>query len=327
MKANISSTVSNKSYVGRESKTCSQETIFKSLEHKIKVPGLYEAIAEPFVRGIESTNYCGCHCKACTYDQMRRKKGKMSEELFKLAVENVLKYTSERIITLHHFGDPLLHPKLPEFINYAGSQGLKTKISTVGVALTPKLIDELVESDLTVIKFSFWGTNEREFEYFQNASYRRTMENIHRFIEKKSKIKVIIELLTDGSHKMSELEYYNQWKDMIQMKPAGNWIGDDNQVIKFTKVKRKTTTVPCGKFWGSELKVLWNGDVVPCCMDYDGKAVVGNIQEETIMSIWGGAKMNELRKLHAEGRRGEVELCKFCSCPSWQRPSRADLLC
>ncbi|MEI6127609.1 MAG: SPASM domain-containing protein [Pseudomonadota bacterium] len=284
------------------------------------------SIEQPFIRGIETTNYCGCHCRTCPFDQMTRPKGRIDEETFKLAIDNVLAYSSEDIITLHHFGDPLLHPDLVQFINYAGAKGLKTKISTVGVALTEKLIDALTESALTVLKFSFWGVNEQEFQEYQKASYQRTIKNINRFLEKNQKVRVVIELLSDGTHDMTRMEYYNQWKNFLQVKRVSNWTGDDLKVIQSTGDTRVLTNAPCGKCWTSELKILWNGDVVPCCADYDGKAVIGNIRQQNIMDIWHGEKMNTLRQMHAEGRRAAVELCRFCGQVPHGKPDRNELL-
>lgn len=292
------------------------------LKEEIKEP----VIATPFIRGIETTNYCGCHCKTCPYDQMTRPKGYIDDETFKMAIENVLNYTTERIITLHHFGDPLLHPKLPELINYAGSKGLQTKISTIGVALTPKLIDELVNSKLTVIKFSFWGIDKNDFEDYQKASYRRTMDNINKFIEKNKTIKIVIELLSNGKHDITQLQYYEQWKDLLQVKRVGNWIGDDDKVNNYTQCKPVSITKPCERFWKSDLKILCNGDVVPCCADYNGNAVIGNIKEDNIETIWRSEKMNTLRELHLKGRRNEIELCKLCGGSAWTRPSKEELL-
>ncbi|KXB03845.1 hypothetical protein AKJ45_00290 [candidate division MSBL1 archaeon SCGC-AAA261F19] len=64
-------------------------------------------------------------------------------------------------------------------------------------------------------------------------------------------------------------------------------------------------------FWG-DLKVLWNGDVTPCCRDYDAKCVLGNIQNKNLLDMWRGEQMNCLRYLHLQGRQDEIDLCRDC---------------
>ena len=44
------------------------------------------------------------------------------------------------------------------------------------------------------------------------------------------------------------------------------------------------------------MSIAWDGDVVPCCFDYDKKIVLGNIENETLSEIWNGTKMHDLRR-------------------------------
>ena len=286
--------------------------MLKQLRKRIR-ERIVEGIKKPRVPGIELTSHCRWYCKICPYGQMTRKKGNMNEYTFKLTVENILKYSMTRIISLHHFGDPLLCPELVKLINYAESKGLATRISTIGNALSPKLIDRLVNSRLSTIKFSFFGSNRKDFEDCQKASFDKTMENIDSFITKNQNTKVVIEVLTDSSLDITELPHFKKWENMVTTKKISNWTGDDEGVIAYSKVERKITHSSCSKVWVGDLKILWNGDVVPCCMDYDGKAVIGNITEQSLKQIWHGTKMNEIRKLHKEGRMKEIPLCKYCS--------------
>lgn len=46
----------------------------------------------------------------------------------------------------------------------------------------------------------------------------------------------------------------------------------------------------CNFLWFG-FSIMYNGDVVVCCYDYDGKYVVGNVFENFFMEIWNGFKM------------------------------------
>ena len=56
-----------------------------------------------------------------------------------------------------------------------------------------------------------------------------------------------------------------------------------------------------------------NGDVYPCCQSYmlDGKPL-GNIARQPLVEIWNAPAMQEMRRLHATGRGGEVDICSRC---------------
>ena len=59
--------------------------------------------------------------------------------------------------------------------------------------------------------------------------------------------------------------------------------------------------------------VKHNGDVYPCCQSYmlDG-APVGNLRRQTLAEIFNGPVMQQMRRLHAEGRSGEIGICARC---------------
>lgn len=44
-----------------------------------------------------------------------------------------------------------------------------------------------------------------------------------------------------------------------------------------------------------DLVILWNGDVTLCCMDYDGRLVVGNVRDRSLESVLTDGNSNNLR--------------------------------
>jgi len=67
--------------------------------------------------------------------------------------------------------------------------------------------------------------------------------------------------------------------------------------------------------------VKQNGDVYPCCQSYmlDG-AAVGKIGEQPLTEIWNSAAVQEMRRLHAAGRAGEIDVCSRC-CTTIPHPA------
>jgi hypothetical protein len=60
--------------------------------------------------------------------------------------------------------------------------------------------------------------------------------------------------------------------------------------------------------------VKHDGRVFPCCQSYhlDGEPI-GDLRDESLDEIFNSAKMRGLRRLHAEGRAGEIDMCARCS--------------
>jgi len=57
---------------------------------------------------------------------------------------------------------------------------------------------------------------------------------------------------------------------------------------------------------------LWNGDVVLCCYDYDGFNVVGNVNGHSMVDIWNGKRVEQLRELFIERATRGLKLCSTC---------------
>jgi hypothetical protein len=49
-------------------------------------------------------------------------------------------------------------------------------------------------------------------------------------------------------------------------------------------------------------------------------AALGNIQEKPLFELWNAAPMQEMRRLHAAGRGGEVDICSRC-CTTIPHPA------
>ena len=56
----------------------------------------------------------------------------------------------------------------------------------------------------------------------------------------------------------------------------------------------------------------WKGDILLCCQDFYEKHKLGNINDQSLMSILTGEKIKKYRSILFEGNRQKVDLCKNC---------------
>jgi len=53
--------------------------------------------------------------------------------------------------------------------------------------------------------------------------------------------------------------------------------------------------LPCYYPWHS-MTITWKGEVVPCCRGHNGAAVLGDLTNQTLQSVWNGPAMQDLRR-------------------------------
>lgn len=77
-------------------------------------------------------------------------------------------------------------------------------------------------------------------------------------------------------------------------------------------IKRPNALKSCRYLKRSVVYVLVNGDVVPCCYDFDGSLVMGNALEENISDIWNGKAFAAFRQAHRHHNLDAYPTCAGC---------------
>jgi len=302
-----------------------KKIINKALAYGSYSLGQEVSLAKPIIYQIEPTNACMMDCIMCPRKNMTRKIGFMDFDLFKDII-NQAKWTDH--LWLHHFGDPLLHPKIVEMVDYVS----RKKIS-VGISVNPKLLTEemsygLINAGLNTIIISLDATNDEEYKKIRgkNANYNEAIENIETFLKIKrilnSQVFVEIQMVKMKTNKEHISFFKNKWKkkgvNKVAIKQFITFDGSSKEVIAqgdnetmSERFKNKERKERCSWSWVG-LVVLWDGRVVPCCYDYDGKYIVGDLNIESLVEIWNNNQMRLIRKQTNEGKLSNNPLCKFC---------------
>jgi radical SAM protein with 4Fe4S-binding SPASM domain len=280
----------------------------------------------PVEIAIEITNHCNADCIMCPRQKMTRKKGFMDFNLFKKIVDEAKEYTE--FVFLHLAGEPLLHPKLMQMIDYCDQIGLKTGLSTNAIILDKIKSEQLLDSSLDLLVLSFDGVNKETYEKIRKkANFESTYKNIEQFLQLKAKTKrapyTMIQLIYQKENFAEAREFYFKWKksavDVVRVKPYLNYPGLDEYLGKKPKRNPNDKTTPCVLLW-RQLAIYWDGTVVACCMDFLSQAVLGNAAETSIAETWNNEKMQRLRDIHASGQAGDLSFCRECTMPQVSFP-------
>jgi radical SAM protein with 4Fe4S-binding SPASM domain len=271
---------------------------------------------KPLYFSFESNNFCNARCIMCPYPQMKRKKTKLEFNLFKKGVNEALKYFKPKQFALSGFGEPLLNDDIIDRIKYIKERSkVPIKFFTNASLLNENVARDLVKVGLDEINISINSSSERNYERIMGLNYKNTVEKIKNLlnekkIQKSKKPIINISMMKIDENKEEIKEFLMKWTNLVDsvvVREPENWSG-----LKKTKFRSYfKIAYPC-IYPFNTIDVLSNGDVVPCCRDFEGREVFGNIKNNTLLKIWNSKKYKEFRRKHIECKFKELKICRYC---------------
>ncbi len=263
---------------------------------------------------IEPTNTCNLRCTFCFVTEgMTREGGFMEFDLFKKIIDDS---PDLEHLCMHNWGEPLLHKDIFRMIEYAKNKGVNYVVmNTNGTLLTNKMIDQIVDSKLDIIRFSIDGSAET-FKRVRGVELQNIEQNINKLKKVKEKrrpkLKMGVVFTVEEDTEGDAEDYITHWEkivDHVRLQPK-----------LITSPRTEVCPEPFGKDYG-KLVVLWDGRVIPCCVDYNANLTIGNIQNSTIEDLWNGEAIERLRDQHLRGEFPET--CANCNeCDSAKADKR-----
>ncbi len=279
---------------------------------------------------------CNLKCIMCPTGQGNvEKQGCISLDLYRKIIDEAAAFAID--VNLFGRGEACLHPKLAELVKYAVNKGLNTRLETNATILTSKKSEEVIRAGLDFMSFSFDGYTKETYECIRRgANFERTLDNITQFLKIKRRLRarkpfVSIQFIETpaflkGSSWENESEFKNRFKNLpldtyryvTPHRYAGE-IAEDVTGTKYGYMKKnahntifaKLQYIPCPYPWFS-MHILWDGTVTPCCMDFHAGYSLGNINDSTLLEIWNGKAMQQLRRKLSSGVIKEIPLCSRC---------------
>ncbi len=140
----------------------------------------------PLCVDIETAAVCDLACPFCYRQFIVTPDKLIAEDLYYRLVDQCAELGVSSL-KLNWRGEPLLHPKLPQFIDYAKRAGiLETIINTDAVTLTEEKSRALIDAGLDFIIYSFDGGTKETYEKmrvgrFAENHFEDVYQNIRRF--------------------------------------------------------------------------------------------------------------------------------------------------
>lgn len=277
---------------------------------------------------LETVNYCNLKCPACPWHTtMSRKKKILTPSEYSIIFSKVKNIAGT--ICFYMMGEPLLNPYLFQYIRTAHKVGIHTLFSSNGM-LIDKYIDELFESGLDYIQIALDGFDKETHETYRvGSSFEHVKSNLFLLVAEKEKrfsdieigIQTIVSCVNEGQlETLAEFSRelglsfnakkmtYGKTEDIIRVNKSKFEPQDLRYRRDASDIRYYSQLEKCPQL-NENLVILCNGDVVPCCYDYDGSIVFGNLLRDSVEEVLEGVERN--RFLHSR-KYGKAELCQRC---------------
>jgi organic radical activating enzyme len=267
---------------------------------------------------IEPVSTCNIRCIMCfQIDKSFTRKpfmGTMSMDFFKKIIDDCYA-NGTKAITLASRGEPTLHPKLPEMLDYVSNKFLEVKLNTNATRLNEKLIRKILETNVNELVYSVDESDEKKYEKIRvGGKFKEVVNNIKNFKKirdsefPKSKTTTRISgvLVNEDQDAKVITDFWTQYVDhVVFVKEQNRWDTYNNPPDGVLS--------PCTYLW-ERMYVWFDGVTNPCDVDYKSQLTMGKLdyKKNNIRKIWTSEFFQTLRKKHLDNKRQTIKPCDRC---------------
>ena len=277
---------------------------------------------------IEITNRCNLKCSFCP--QGSRIPKIMSVEEFRYILNEIKPYSS--YIYLHVKGEPLSHPQLSGFLDVAEEKEIKVNITTNGT-LIDRVEDKILEKkSFRQINFSLHSFDGNIDKIDENDYIKNILDFTKKSLEiGNTYISLRLWNFHKGNKNEKQMEGNREVLEKIEKYFNLDYSIEDRLVpgkgLKLAKKLYLNTDLEFewpslentyyeenGFCYGlrTQIGILVDGTVIPCCLDGEGVVDLGNIFQKSFKKIVEGNRAMAIYDGFSNNKAVE-ELCKRCS--------------
>src|SRR3954447_5878461 len=155
----------------------------KPVRRLLLATGRDRAPGMPEIVQIESTNICNAKCVFCPRDDMHRKQGIMTVDLFRKIVDECAELGITHV-RMHNYGEAFIDRRLVEKVKYAKDKGIKeVGMISNGSLITEKVARGMIEAGLDAINISVDASGKDVFESTRiGLKYDKVIANVERLV-------------------------------------------------------------------------------------------------------------------------------------------------
>ena len=263
---------------------------------------------------LEISNVCNLKCAFCP--GTRREKRFMTEEEFSALLPKLRPYSD--YLYFHLMGEPLLHPLLPRFLEWAGEADFKVILTTNGTFLQKRRDILLNAPGLHKVNISLHAFEANDLD----VPFEQYLSDCFAFGKAaEGKVLTVYRLWNNGGADVLNETILDAMVEAFPkpwaVERRGTRIGNRVYLEYGDKFDWPDLSAPDGGeacfCYGlrDQIGVLCDGTVVPCCLDHEGDIALGNVFREDLDSILTKPTAQVIYDGFSD-KKAVMELCRRC---------------
>jgi uncharacterized Fe-S cluster-containing radical SAM superfamily protein len=235
---------------------------------------------------IEINRHCNYRCVYCPVAKSPKPKGFMSDETYRLVLNRIIEYGAV-MITLNHYSEPTLDPKLATRIADAVALGLSVNINTNGSMLNDAIIKRFASFGGVRCKVNIPSVDEAEYRFLTGSNQFdrviRNLKTLHKY-----RMPTTLSINSPRDARADNVAAINDmFGDMFG--ESVRWSSDDRAGWLDTEAFG-AKYVHTGRLNGcavvrGQLNISHRGTLFLCCQDFDQAYVFGDLHTHSIEQI------------------------------------------
>jgi len=286
----------------------------------------------PKIIQLQTQSGCNARCSFCPNGKTLNKltHGRMDVALFERLADECAAHRPQRI-SPYLMNEPLLDPEIDQRIAYLVRRRkppTTIHIATNGSRLDRDMAERLIDAGLDSIAISFQGFSKEVFEETMiGLSFEETFENVTNFLrlaqQRRSPMRrrvTMVATKVSGNDIDAAARHWRGLGANFKVLPLYN---RSHAAVEANELnaKRWRPFSWCTRLM-TQAYVLFNGDLVLCCVDWERTAIMGSVREHSIEDVWNGEAYRTMRRRFLAG---DVEgtLCATCKTTGRSKKERA----
>jgi len=324
--------------------------IKESLKYIKKIYGFKKTISAhksgvetlPLHLEVQTNSLCHGTCLFCPYITTSKSlpQGKMEWELYKKIVDECTTFPTLELFTTILQNEPLMNKNIFKEIAYFKEKNkgrTPFTIVTNGYLLNDKMITGLKEAGVDYLAISINAFTKETYEtQMPGFKFERIIENIESLLSKDlGKMRVWLRILQTSMNESEIPGAIVNWRKRglrVEIIPHISNRGGAVEIaglkpMQYIRRKKIWDALiarysKCCIFPLRQMCILFNGDVILCCNDWQRLTVLGNVKEKSLREIWSSEESKRIKRLILERKYSDISACRKCTVPdtiaSWR---------
>ena len=316
-------------------------TTFKGkLDLKENIP-----LKTPYVVYLEPSGYCNFKCKFChqyeSPEKMKELASLMSLDTIEKLVDDLQRFDDKvKLIRICGQGEPLINKRLGTYVKHLHDSGVAEKIEIVtnGSLLKGNIVD-FIAKYVTRVIISIEALDGEGYHDLvgSEVKFEEIVNNVTEMYTRKDNCivhvkipNISVKLEKDKKKFFDTFKNISDEMNIEHIVPLWPQLNIDKSLTPLLNKKSRwnkdySERKVCVQIFKG-LQVCANGDVVPCCVDWERINLLGNINSTSFRELWIGQQLKDLQNQHLCGNKDKIAPCAGCTMNDYSEPDNLDSL-